>query len=186
MTRWMLALALGISLLTGPALADTAFQFSTVGFQAPKDPDVNGIRLAIIFGENKSQRGLDFGILSMSQTSKLSGLSLIGGLCKVTGDMENGVSLSAANWHLGNDSGLNVSFANMVNNSTGALNFAFLNIADGSTMADVGAFNMSQKSKVQIGMLNITDRIEGVQIGLLNMAPNGFLPIFPIFNFSTD
>jgi len=186
MRRWMVLAVLGACVFAQAAFAETAFQFSTVAFQAPKDPNVNGIRLAIIFGENQSQRGLDFGLLSMSQTSKLSGLALIGGLCKVTGDMENGVSLSAANWHLGNDSGLNVSFANMVNNSTGALNLGFLNIADGATMADVGAFNMSQKSKVQIGMLNITDRIEGVQIGLLNMAPNGFLPIFPLFNFSTD
>lgn len=31
--------------------------------------------------------------------------------------------------------------------------------------------------------MNVAKRIEGVQIGLLNFAKNGFLPMFPFFNF---
>jgi hypothetical protein len=62
----------------------------------------------------------------------------------------------------------------------------FITYADGATMLDLGGINISRRSTVQIGFLNMTDRIESFQFGFLNMAENGFLPIFPIFNFPAD
>jgi hypothetical protein len=62
----------------------------------------------------------------------------------------------------------------------------FITYADGATLVDLGGINISQKSAVQIGFLNMTDRIESFQFGFLNMADNGFLPIFPVFNFAVD
>ena len=50
-------------------------------------------------------------------------------------------------------------------------------------MVDVGGVNVSERSTVQLGFLNITQKIRGVQIGFLNIAENGFLPMFPFFNF---
>ena len=58
-----------------------------------------------------------------------------------------------------------------------------MNVAEGGTAVDLGGFNMSRSSTAQIGFLNITDRIKSFQFGFLNMAENGFLPIFPIVNF---
>jgi hypothetical protein len=34
----------------------------------------------------------------------------------------------------------------------------------------------------ELGFVNYAKRIEGVQIGLVNVAKNGFLPVFVIFN----
>ena len=31
--------------------------------------------------------------------------------------------------------------------------------------------------------INVTKTIKGVQLGFLNLAENGFLPVFPFFNF---
>ena len=39
------------------------------------------------------------------------------------------------------------------------------------------------QSVVQLGLFNSCR--SGVQIGLLNFNENGFLPVFPLFNFST-
>ena len=71
----------------------------------------------------------------------------------------------------------------MVNHTDGALNLGLLNLANGDTMADLGVFNLSKSSYAQIGVLNMTDEIKTFQFGVLNMAKNGFLPIFPLFNF---
>ena len=38
----------------------------------------------------------------------------------------------------------------------------------------------------QLGFINITDRLKGFQFGFINVARNGFLPVFPIFNFGVD
>ena len=43
--------------------------------------------------------------------------------------------------------------------------------------------HVSDSSTVQLGFVNVTQRIKGVQIGFLNVASNGFLPVFPFFNF---
>ena len=34
----------------------------------------------------------------------------------------------------------------------------------------------------RLGFVNVTRKIENVQIGFLNFAENGFLPVFPFFN----
>jgi hypothetical protein len=39
---------------------------------------------------------------------------------------------------------------------------------------------------LQLGLVNLTDNLTGLQIGLANVAKNGFLPVFVIFNFHFD
>jgi hypothetical protein len=177
------ALVLMSMLGANDAHAAAAFQFSAPNVQFPKDPHVSGLRLSVLHGKNQSQRGLDLGMLSMSETSRLSGLALVAGLGRVTGEMSNGVALSAVNWHSGRDSGVNGAFVNIVNDTERAFNVGFVNVAEGGTMVDLGGFNMSKRSTAQIGFLNVTDQIKGFQFGFLNLAKNGFLPIFPVINF---
>ena len=69
------------------ASAETPFQFAAPNHQSPQDPDVNGVRFSIFHGKNQSVRGLDLGLLSLSETSNLSGLALVLGMGKVTGEM---------------------------------------------------------------------------------------------------
>ena len=168
------------------AAAETPFQFAAPNHQSPMDPNVNGVRLSILHGKNQSVRGLDIGLLSLSETSNLSGLGLVFGMGKVTGDMSGGAAISLVNVHSGSDTGLNAAFINRLNDAGRAVDVGFVNIADGATMVDVGGLNVSNSSTVQLGFLNITKEIKGVQIGFLNIAENGFLPVFPIFNFSTN
>lgn len=176
-------LALAASSFATPASADAGAQFATVGYQAPRDPNVNGIRFALIHGVNDSVRGLDMGILSLSETGSLSGAALILGLCKLNGDMEGGLAWSMINVHEGRDTGFNAAFINKLNEPANAVDLAFVNIADGMSMLDLGGLNVSKRSNAQLGFINVTEEIRGFQFGLLNIAQNGFLPVFPIVNF---
>ena len=178
MTLCLLLLAFGHA-----ASAETSFQFAAPNHQSPKDPDVNGVRLAIFHGKNRSVRGFDLGLLSLSETSKLSGLSLVLGVGKVTGEMSGGAAISLVNVHTGNDTGLNAAFVNRIHSGERAVDVGFVNIADGTTMVDVGGLNVSNRSTAQVGFINVTKQITGFQFGFLNIAENGFLPVFPIFNF---
>ncbi len=170
-------------LFANVAFAETGFQFAAPGVNAPDDPDVSGMRFSLLYGKNQSMSGLDLGLLSMSETSKMSGLALVAGVHKVTGEMSSSASFSLMNYHTGMDSGMNGAFINVLNDAGGAFNLGFIIIAKGATLADLGGINISKSSKVQIGFLNVTQEIKIFQFGFLNMAENGFLPMFPVFNF---
>ena len=178
-----LALVLVHVLVAGAAFAETGFQFAVPNANLPSDPNVKGVRISLLWGENQSTRGLDFGILSLSETSRASGVAFIGGVHYVKQRMSSGAAFSLVNYHTGNDSGMNGGFVNLLNDTTGAFNLGFITYAEGTTLVDLGGINISQSSTVQIGFLNMTDRLKGFQFGFLNMAENGFLPIFPVFNF---
>ncbi|MBW2421304.1 MAG: phaC PHA synthase [Deltaproteobacteria bacterium] len=180
-----LALVFSFLVFSQAAFAEVPFQFSAPGLRAPDDPDVNGMRLALLYGENHSVRGFDLGLVSLSEAQNLSGFSAVFGLSKVTGDV-SGFAGALINLHSGKDTGVNAAFVNLIKTLENGANIGFLNIADGHTKLDIGGLNLSDDSAVQIGFLNITKKITGVQIGLLNMVENGFLPVFPFFNFPKD
>ena len=98
MTRascWCVAIgALAASLVAVPTSADTGGQFAAPGIRAPSDPDVNGLRFSVLYGKNDSVRGLDIGLLSISETKTLSGVGLVLGIGKVTGEMDGGAHFS--------------------------------------------------------------------------------------------
>jgi hypothetical protein len=175
-------LSICVCLSANVAFAETAFQFAAPSLNAPGDPDVNGMRFSVIHGKNQSMRGLDLGLLSVSETSRMSGLALVAGVSRVTEEMSSGVAFSLVNYHTGRDSGMNGAFINVLGDASGAFNTGFVIIAD-QTLADLGGVNVSKSSTVQIGFVNITKEIKSFQFGFINMAENGFLPFFPIFNF---
>jgi hypothetical protein len=180
-----LALVLVLLFVAAAAFADTGFQFAVPNKNLPSDPNVTGVRISLIHGENQSTRGVDFGILSLSETARASGVAFIGGVHYVTQGMSNGAAFSLMNYHTGNDTGMNGGFINVLHNTKGAFNVGFITYATGTTLIDLGGINVSQGSTAQIGFLNMTKRLESFQFGFLNMAENGFLPIFPVFNFPT-
>lgn len=175
-------LILGAALSAPVALAETGFQLGLPSLNVPDDPAVNGMRLSFLHGRNQSMRGLDFGLLSVSQTSTMSGVGLIFGVSRITGDMSSSVSFSLVNYHTGRDSGVNAAFVNLLNDAAG-FNTGFVTVARGETLVDLSGINLSESSTAQIGFVNITDEIKSFQLGFLNMAKNGFLPVFPFFNF---
>ena len=165
-----------------PAAAEVPFQFATVGVRAPESPDVNGARLTLLYGKNRSVRGLDLGFFSFSETERLDGFQSVFGMARVSGD-SSGFSGAFINLHSGSHNGVNAGFLNQVEELKGGANIGFVNITNRYSMLDVGGLNISDRSSAQVGFLNVSKHIEGVQIGLVNVAENGFLPIFPFFNF---
>ena len=176
-------LCLCLILCSTPALADTGFQLGIPAVNVPSDPSVSGMRVSFLYGKNQRTNGLDLGLLSLSETSNFSGVALVAGISKVTGEMSSAACFSLVNYHTGSDSGVNAAFINLLNEAPGAFTTGFITIATGTTMVDLGGVNMSQSSTAQIGFVNITKEIKSFQFGFLNMAENGFLPIFPVFNF---
>ena len=62
---------------------------------------------------------------------------------------------------------------------------SLINFAEEFTGFQAGILNSQTKSdSVQIGLINISNKSNGLQLGLINLMDNGFLPIFPILNFS--
>jgi hypothetical protein len=178
-----LILCLALLLFANTALAETAFQFTAPNLRAPDDPDVNGVRFSLFHGKNTSVRGFDVGILSLSESSEFSGLRLAAGVSRVTGEMSGGAAISLINYHTGRDTGVNAAFINKLNNTENAFNVSFLNLADDATQVDLGGLNVSDRSTAQIGFVNVTNELKSFQFGFLNIAKNGFLPIFPVVNF---
>jgi hypothetical protein len=176
-------LSICLALFSSAAAAEAPFQLGLPALNVPNDPQVNGMRLSFLWGKNQSTNGLDLGIFSMSETANFSGLALVGGVSRVTGRMDSGVAFSLVNVHSGSDSGVNGAFVNLLNNTENGFNTGFVTIANGTTYVDLGGVNVSNASTVQIGFINVTKRIKSFQFGFINMAENGFLPVFPIFNF---
>ncbi|MFK7896683.1 MAG: phaC PHA synthase [Myxococcota bacterium] len=176
-------ITLAILFTAGITSADVTAQFAAGGFRGPDDPNVSAFRFTVINGKNTKMGGFDLGFASLSESQDLSGFALIFGLHRLTGNMNGGAVFSLVNIHDGDDKGLNAGFVNKVNDATGAMNLGLVNIADGRTLIDTGALNMAQESTAQLGMINITTKLRGFQLGFINIAENGFLPVFPIFNF---
>lgn len=169
----------------GAARAEAPFQFAAPGLRAPDDPQVTGIRFTVIEGRNERVRGVDLGFVALSQTGDVTGLQAVFGVGRLTGDL-TGIAHAFVNLHEGTDRGLNAAAVNLVETMDAGANVAWVNVVDGYSMVDAGGLNVSGRSTVQLGFVNITERIEGVQLGFLNLAENGFLPVFPFFNFPVE
>jgi len=153
---------------------------------APKTKDVTGARFSFLYGKQGGNiKGVDIQLLSFSEMESLKGVSFspisLVGANKITGNM-TGAAFGLFNNHKGNDVGVNLAVVNLTNNVQG-LNWGAVNVSTGTTLADVGLVSLSKKSTFQLGFFNKTDDIDGVQIGLINCAKNGFLPCFPFVLF---
>ena len=176
----LLTLAAGVQ-AARPAHAQASAQFALADFRAPDVDSVDGFRFSILFGELASMRGLDLGLVSLSKSAQLEGVAFVFGGTWITGSSE-GAAISMINIHEGSARGLMAGMVNIVDSLEEGVNFGMINFTRGTSMVDLSAVGISQRSQVQIGMVNVTKHIETVQIGLLNVAENGIFPVFPIFN----
>lgn len=187
MKKLLTSAAITAGLFCATAQAQTPVMFSTLnGFNAPADSSVGGVRLSVLHGKVNEVKGVDFPLIAMSETDTTVGVNfpLFIGASKVNKSM-TGVSFGLFNWMPGETVGANFATVNVTNNVKGA-NFGFVNFSEGNTMVDLAAVSISKESAVQFGFFNMTKKINGVQIGIINCAENGFLPCFPIVNFSAN
>lgn len=185
MKKILTAVAITTAFASSVAIASTPVMFSSINnFNAPDDANVGGVRLAALHGKVDTLKGVDFSIVGMSESDVTTGVNfgLFFGASKINQEM-TGASLGLFNWNEGKTTGVNLGAVNVTNDVNGA-NVSFVNYSEGDTMVDVGAVNLSSESTVQVGIFNKTAKIEGVQVGLINCADNGFLPCFPIVNFA--
>ena len=174
---------LSILAFSTPCLAETAFQFTAPGLRAPDDPTVSGMRFSLLYGKTENVSGFDLGLSSFSSTGNSTGLAAILGIHQITGK-STGLQASLINIHSGEAAGINMAFINSIQKmGQGGINIGFLNVTKGSSNVEISGMAISDSARVQIGFINVTERIDSIQIGFLNFAQNGFLPVFPIFNF---
>ena len=154
--RQLLKLFLILIALTSTLYAQGAVQLSLINSVqiVPENQSVTAFRLAI-YGKNTTTQYVDLGIV----TQNTSGMS----------------------------KGVQFSFVGLQDDFTGWQAATAFNYSTGSVKGLMtGAVNMSgHMNGLQMGIVNVTDTAYGVQLGLLNfIKKGGFLPFFPLFNFS--
>jgi hypothetical protein len=121
----------------------------------PKEESVSGFRLSLLYGQNASVTGLDLGLINHTT----SGTSV--------GFQWGMVNLNDANFN-----GWQASWVNILRGRCEGLQSGLYN-------------QSSHMSGLQFGLVNNSETLYGIQIGLLNIiGKGGFLPIFPIVNWS--
>jgi len=99
-----------------------------------------------------------------------------------------GLNLGIGN-SIGNNNyvaGVDLAYLSFTNNVYG-LQASAVNVSTGSRGVQIGLWNQGTEdtSGMQIGIINVAQKgSKQLQIGLWNGLGNGFLPVFPIINFS--
>jgi hypothetical protein len=170
--------------LIGLLLAAT---FAGAGNAEGPVPSVSPFQVAIapgiqLFSQDVPIWGLDLNLFYGSQQT-VFGLT-VGFMNKVSEDL-SGFGVGGINVANENATGIQVGAANGVNGRFRGLQLAILNINEGTLEgAQFGATNATEDgSGFQLGVYNHATSLKGLQVGLINVNKNGFLPVFPIFNF---
>lgn len=123
----------------------------------PEDQSVKGFRFNLIYGKNAAVTGLDIGLVN------------------VTTALETGVQFGFVSKTDGGFVGWQSNFATISKGDSRGLQWSTVNYHE-------GFFN-----GLQIAIVNYSTTLNGIQIGFINIIEKGgFLPIFPIFNFSFE
>jgi hypothetical protein len=134
----------------------------------PREDDLRGVRLNLLYGEKHNVMGLDLGLINITH-GDWQGLGL--GANIVDGDSK-GVQLGLINSTAGDSAGFQVSLANMTKGDVEGFQGGLYNEAASIT-------------GIQFGLLNTTDFLDGLQIGLLNFHNNSLdRPFLPLVNWT--
>ncbi len=140
-----------------PARRSTPVQFALVNPAQVfgEDKSVTGFRLNVILGVNRDVTGFD-----------LSGL-----VNKVDGDCTGAQIAGLHNSVEGRLRGVQIA--------------GFVSFASEGSGVQIAPFlaHATKFSGFQLGLFTFADEMKGLQLGLLNFNENGFLPVFPLFNF---
>lgn len=150
----------------------TVFQYSIFSpIQLyPADYDVYGLRLNLLYGENKSVYGVDLGGYSYA-SGDFYGVQLAAVVCARDGSCSAVTGATIANLSIGNDGGIAMA--------------GFMNVAGGKyTGLQMACVNHAQKfSGVQFGVLNHCENFTGFQFGLINICRRQSLPFTILINW---
>jgi hypothetical protein len=189
------ALVLIIAFLaTGVEAAESA---PTPGQLALWDPlqvfdserSVRGFRYSLIWGVNQDVSGLDISTVASRANGNVRGFQWALFLNHVRGDFI-GVQTSALNIANGGLTGLQLGIFG-ADTRGGRMRGIQLGLIQGSFADEVAGFqlgliatSMTSGWGLQVGgLVNVAEDMKGLQLGLININENGFLPAFPLFNF---
>ena len=157
---------------------------------------IHGLRLALPYGRNRELHGADIGIVGRIdgdlEGAQFSVAGLVDGdltglqynwLLSTVGGHLRGAQLGAVNT-AGSLEGAQLGLVNHTRDGALGASLALVNISEGHTMgAEIGLVNYAGSVEgLQLGFVNVTEHLHGVQVGLVNVARNGFLPVFIIVN----
>lgn len=132
----------------------------------PREFDVGGFRLSLIYGECVNFDGLDIGIVGRA-VGHGNGL-FINGLATIIDGDSLGWQIAPVNYVKSNFSGLQI---------------GLVNYCTAGQALQIGAYNGAEHIEgLQIGVINMTRTMIGMQIGVLNIIQNNDVPCLPILN----
>jgi hypothetical protein len=157
------------------------------GAIAGSDKDLNGFVLGgILAGADKRLDGVAFAGLFAGANEEINGVafgSLFSGGAKTE---LNGVCISGVTSIVRKSNGLQMATVNYnqgENKSPFYQLGVICNYGGSGSGFQIGSVNFTEDSIFQFGVFNKAD--SGIQLGVLNWNKNGFLPWFPIFNYSS-
>jgi len=172
---------LGMLFLLSSMSFAIGFQLNVMEKQFPASEDVSGLRLNFLYGKTANVTGVDFNLIALGESENFKGLQFgFIGANKVTNSF-SGLGMGIVNLHSGSSKGVLWGLVN-TSESVEGVQWGAVNYSTGRSTVDLGLINISQGAAFQIGVFNMTNDLTGVQIGLINMAKTGFLPVFPFFN----
>lgn len=137
----------------------------------PEEDAIGGVRLSLLYGRNVSVAGFDLGLVNHTTTGTTKGVQW-----GIVGIAER----RFVGWQ-GN-------YVNVVNGTFEGFQSGLVNYSGEATGFLLGWVNYTKYTNgLQLAIVNYTKRMKGIQVGLLNIIEEGgFLPIFPIVNWSFE
>ena len=122
---------------------------------AKEADSVTAFRFSLIYGKNTSVQAIDIGLVSHT-----------------TEGISQGVAWSGVNYCEGSFTGAQFALVNYVAGDFSGFQWSWVNVAGNA-------------EGVQLGLVNSAQKLHGLQIGLVNIIKqDGFMPVFPIVNWS--
>lgn len=176
--KQLLCAALLAALMLPPAHAATPVQFSFFDFSLPKDSQVIGVRVPLIYGKGGGDiRGFDLQLFAYSEMNSMKGFTLppfFLGANRISNEM-TGIAMGVFNWHQGYDTGLNFGLANITNKVDG-INFSLINVGNVTRGMTLGLVNVTEEAKgLNFSLVNYASTYSMIDLGLVNVsARNNF------------
>lgn len=158
----------------------------------PRDFDITGARVSVLYGQNRDVSGIDIGLLGNITTGKFTGLAVAGlfnntrGQSTITGLQFAG--LTNINTQKISVYGIQAALGANYNSAEATVVGLQLALANMSAFTkvygfQVGLYNKAREVRgMQIGLINSAQNLKGIQIGLLNFHNEGFFVVSPFLN----
>jgi hypothetical protein len=122
-----------------------------------ENSSITGLRLSLIYGKNNNVTGIDWGLVNSTTGNQV-------------GAQWGFVGINERNFNGWQNNFVSITKGNFLGLQTGFV-----------------SYNSGKVTGLQFSIFNYAATLNGVQLGLINViGQGGFLPVFPIFNFSFD